>query len=603
MAPTDLTVRSESVQKLYTDYLAGRYGVNRRYQRKLVWTVEEKQSLVDSIITDLPVPLVLVAEIVSSGSTATYELIDGMQRLNAIYSFIENEFDLDGEYFDLEALADTKDRRDQGELIQREPVLSRETSRKFSNYLLPISIFKAPTTEQIDEIFRRINSGGRRLSGQELRQAGSTAPIAQVVRVAASRIRGDASSSDIVPLREMPNLSINNKHLDYGVDVDSIFWVQQSILRRLDVRGSFDEQLILDLRIDCLIDPFPSSGTDTRDTAYGKSDEDEPGTTSLYRRICDALEAYGEDRLEEDFFHVYDELRSVLDVSGERFVRLVVGRSSGGRYPRYFQAVFMAFWELIIREGMRLTDRAAAVEKLRNIGANKGSLSVPGGGGDWTADDKRRNFNAVKGALRDNFEVASDRERDASRFGLASYFEKILANSVTEQSLFELKQGLLDLTEGSRVFDEGSWRKILRSVTAIANDGPESVGYLALGVADNTAAAERVGQLDGISTVQYRGYDVVGIEREADIRGESVKVYFDWIADKIQGSALPESLKSQVCSGLRLIDYHGRNVALLKIDSKDGPFFFEGKMYERQGSGTKVVEQNDWRRIYRKFLV
>ncbi|MGH3867660.1 MAG: DUF262 domain-containing protein [Pseudonocardiaceae bacterium] len=83
---TGLTVRSESVQKLYTDYFGGRYSVNRRYQRKLVWTVEEKRALIDSIVRDLPIPLVLVAEIASPSGTG-YELIDGMQRLNAIFIF------------------------------------------------------------------------------------------------------------------------------------------------------------------------------------------------------------------------------------------------------------------------------------------------------------------------------------------------------------------------------------------------------------------------------------------------------------------------------------------------------------------------------------
>ena len=60
---THLIVRPDSVQKLYTEYLAQRFAVNRRYQRKLVWTVEEKRALIDSILRDLPVPLILVAEI------------------------------------------------------------------------------------------------------------------------------------------------------------------------------------------------------------------------------------------------------------------------------------------------------------------------------------------------------------------------------------------------------------------------------------------------------------------------------------------------------------------------------------------------------------
>jgi hypothetical protein len=60
-SPTELSVRSESIQRLYDLYVNDRFRVNRRYQRKLVWTVEEKQRLIDSIAKDLPVPLFLVA--------------------------------------------------------------------------------------------------------------------------------------------------------------------------------------------------------------------------------------------------------------------------------------------------------------------------------------------------------------------------------------------------------------------------------------------------------------------------------------------------------------------------------------------------------------
>ena len=106
-APTDLTVRAESVQRIYEFYVNRRFRVNRRYQRKLVWSLEEKQTFIDSLRQGLPVPLILVAEDVVEGKTI-YEVIDGMQRLNAIVSFIENEYFLDGAFFHLEALAETK---------------------------------------------------------------------------------------------------------------------------------------------------------------------------------------------------------------------------------------------------------------------------------------------------------------------------------------------------------------------------------------------------------------------------------------------------------------------------------------------------------------
>ena len=599
---TDLIVRPESIQKLYTDYLSQRFAVNRRYQRKLVWTVEEKRALIDSILRDLPVPLVLVAEI-SGEQPYVYEIIDGMQRLNAIFAFIENEYDVDGKYFDLEALADTKEMNDDGQLEQKQPVMSRENSRKLANYSLALSVFRATGTAQIDEVFRRINSGGRRLSGQELRQAGSTAEIAQLVRVLASRIRGDSSRGDVVPLSEMPKLSINNKHLDYGVDVDTIFWVQQSILRRLDVRTSNDEQLILDLLVDCLVDPFVSSGTDTRDSAYGLEEDMESASGKLESRIQENLSLRTPEAIQNDFFRIFDELRLVLGEADEKFVRLVVGRSSGGRYPRYFHAVFMAFYELVVQEAMRVRDRPKVVRGLTNIGAPKGPLMIPGGGGDWTVEDKRRNINAVKGAIRDGFEpVPRGEQEDIGRYGLASHLETILANSVTEQSLCELKQGLLDLTEGLRKFDEESWKKILKTISAIANDGRSNTGYLIIGAADDQKASDRVRALDQTEPVKYRGYSIIGVGREARILSLQLKDYYDWVANKLTGCNLEPDLRSQITADMRLVDYHGLAVIVLKVESQEKPAFFEGKIYERRGSSTVVVPHSEYHRIFRKFM-
>ena len=46
-----------SIQSLYRSYRDGSLIVNRQYQRKLVWTVVEKQKLIDSILKDYPLPL------------------------------------------------------------------------------------------------------------------------------------------------------------------------------------------------------------------------------------------------------------------------------------------------------------------------------------------------------------------------------------------------------------------------------------------------------------------------------------------------------------------------------------------------------------------
>lgn len=103
------TINGKVVERSYEDYRNDLYLVNRRYQRKLVWGLDEKQAFIDSLANGYPVPLFLFAK-------STYkelernEIIDGMQRLNAIFSFIENEYPLsDGLFFDLSTTALTKE--------------------------------------------------------------------------------------------------------------------------------------------------------------------------------------------------------------------------------------------------------------------------------------------------------------------------------------------------------------------------------------------------------------------------------------------------------------------------------------------------------------
>lgn len=204
----DLSIKGESIQSLYGSYLKETFLVNRRYQRKLVWTIEEKRSFLDSIVNGYPVPLILLAE-VKTEAGRKLEIIDGMQRMNAIMSFIDQEFDLNGKYFDLDTMADTKFLKDSGELTQKKEILDRKVCAEIVRYQIPLSVYQESGGRHIDEVFRRLNSGGRHLSKQELRQAGAVSKFASIVRKLASNIRGDSSASDILDLNSMKNIIDN----------------------------------------------------------------------------------------------------------------------------------------------------------------------------------------------------------------------------------------------------------------------------------------------------------------------------------------------------------------------------------------------------------
>jgi hypothetical protein len=596
---SELSVRSESVQRVYGLYRKDRFEVNRRYQRKLVWGVEEKQRLIDSLLKDMPIPLFLVAEIGSPGDIG-YELIDGMQRLNAIFAFLENEFPVNGEYFDLDALAETKALKDNNKLVQLEPRMSRDVAVELSAYTIALSVFRPATSGSVDEVFRRINSGGKRLSRQELRQAGTVSPLADLVRVISSRIRTDTSPTDTVPLRVMPQLSITNKDLSYGVSVDDIFWVKEGVLRREEVRGSTDEQVVLDILIDCLVDPLPTTGTRIRDAYYDFADSGElvstPSRESL--AVATAIEAYGGERLEDHFMNAYDELRNILATQDKRFSALIEA-GSGGRSPRYFHAVYLAIFELMFKESMRLKDYAEAARRLRGIG--QGALSIPAGGGDWAREAKRSSIDAVKGVIRSTFEVTGG-DGDLSRYGWASQLETLLGNALVEQQLFDCKQGFYTLAPSARSFDEKSFNKICRTLTAMANSGPGVVGHVVIGIADDETDAARVLDLDNVQPQRYRHFSIVGVDREAKLAGQPLNDYWTWLMQRISNSNMLEtSLAKSAASSARLVSYRSLAVIVLKATGGSAPVFFEGQLYERLGSETELVQQSDYMRIFARF--
>jgi hypothetical protein len=226
-----VTPRGMSVQEAYKEYRAGNFKVNRRYQRKLVWTIDEKRALIDSVLHDYPIPLILLAFTTLPNGSKTFEILDGMQRLNALFGFIENGFDVAGKYFDVEQLARAKQMAAAGSfkaISAEDKLLSPKECANFLDYTLAVTEFPATNEDAVNEVFGRINSYGRRLSDQEKRQAGVVSGFANLVREIATEIRGDVSQ-DSLDLSEMPAISVDvaGESPSYGVKADETFWCKQ----------------------------------------------------------------------------------------------------------------------------------------------------------------------------------------------------------------------------------------------------------------------------------------------------------------------------------------------------------------------------------------
>jgi hypothetical protein len=588
----DLTNRNESVERIYGFNVANRFLVNRRYQRKLVWSIEEKRAFVDSLQQGFPVPLILLADVEHDGIDR-FEIIDGMQRLNAIVSFIEGEFELGGKYFDLQAMAETKLSFDQGRLTQKTPVLEREICVKIVGYSLPLTVFPATSHSQIDEIFRRINAYGRHLSRQELRVAGVTTVFSQLVRNLAAKIRGDVSASDKLYLGAMKQISITSKELPYGLNVDTIFWVQNNILTREYIRQSRDEELIADILGYVLLTPKLSSSAEVIDEFFGYS----PSGTKQPRHdeIEAAVNKIGSTTIMNQYMAVHEVFREIMKASGKRFSELMF-KDAGQRVPRYFQSVFLALWEILVNDQLVIKDFKKAAKALDGAGQN---ISIGGGGGRFSAEDREKNVNVVKGLLQ---QASSKRKQsDPALSSWVTEFENILMQSYTEQALYDFKQGFM-LLDGSKKLDEQLFEKVFKTLAAMANQGPSAIGYVIIGVADDAKTATRINELYGVEAITYQRFLITGIEHEAGALPKKLDSYFLGITQRLASTQMSEWARAQIARDVRLITYFGRSLVIFKVEAGHEPCDFQGKYYERHGSNVSEVPQPQYAALFRRFL-
>lgn len=590
----DLTVRGESIEGVYRQFRQYKFLVNRRYQRKLIWTLEEKQGFIDSISRGYPVPIVLLAENAGRDPGAL-EVIDGMQRLNAIVSFIENQYPSSiGKYFDLNTMAVTKELLDQGVLVQKEPMLDRSTCVKIASYSLPVSVFEFTVADSVDEVFRRINSGGRQLSRQELRTAGALGHFATAVRRIAAQVRGDASYSDILRLNDMGAISITNKELDYGIHVESIFWVSQNILTKEQVRESRDEEIIADILAYMVLPEPPSSRSEFFDDYYGRRNDEEVARRR-FEEVELAIQKRSVDLVIGDFVKTLDELRLTLSEAGKSFGALLFEQKPA-RAPRYFQVVFLSFYTLLVKENMSISRKDILISRMKN---QADSINVPEGG-RWGGDDRHKAVQSVAGAYREAFEKSN--ADDPATVHWVTKIENLLSQSLTEQSLFDFKQGFLRVDK-TPAFDENNFEKILKTCAAIANNRKGTKGYVLVGVSDSKSTTESIKKLYAVTPRDILNFSIVGVDREFAKLGKNADQVFQMIVDRISSSKLSSPLREYVARQLKPIRYFDETVYVFEAEGQEDPSSYSGTYYDRRGAQLDAVGSDKLTSFMRRYLL
>lgn len=582
-----LQMQPETVETIYDYYKDEKLLVNRRYQRKLVWTLEEKERFIDSIALNYPVPLFLVADIKYMDKNR-YEIIDGMQRLDSIVSFIEGEYSYNGKYFDLETIASTKYLLDKKILKQNLPKHSRELCKTITSYQLPLSVSSFNDEGVIDLIFKRINSNGKHLSQQELRQAGSDTRFAYLVRKLAESIRGDVSLGERLLLGSMKKISINNKDLKYGINMGGIFWRKHNIITNENIRQSRDEELVAHILSSILIDPRPSATSKNLNNFYGLDNGEN-------RILENQIKKFGEQYCIEVFEAVFAEIRKTFDVSGKSFHKVLFKKETS-YINRSFHIIFLAFYDLLVKEQNKITDYAKLTQKLSGIGdtiltPNIEQLNLSG--------PRETAVKAIKGIIKEH--TTKRGENDPALNNGVIKLENILNSSNAESTQHDFKIGFHRL-DGAGKFDKNALDKILKTLSAIANLGRGSIGYIIMGVADEKSDCERYEQFYNTKHRKYKDYFITGINKEVE-KYRTAEEYKNLIENSIRNSEIsPSVYKDQLLRNIDYFNYYDKSILILKVSAEKEPCKFGQNYYERLGTQTVEIPEDKIIHLWKRFL-
>jgi len=358
------------------------------------------------------------------------------------------------------------------------------------------------------------------------------------------------------------------------------------------LRDSEDEQIMADIALSIIFGkPFKAT-QECFDGCYGKGDHDYSGEVIL------KLNRYGVENLKRDIKTVYAAITNFCDnyLGNTKLRYLVNPDAAGNPIKTDFYAIFMAFYQLMILEQKEPFNYSEIVKGLKNIHPRLSPTQKY-----VSIEDRKRNIAFCVGVLQTHFKPSKDIFRSPTSFRID--FENYLMRSKVETAHYDFKQGLLPISDHDRSFSDDQFEKIvIKSISALANLGKNQQGLLFIGVTDKEADTVKVEALDHLTHVpRIHGFGIVGLEREATIRGVSLDRYISFITEKISKSPLPPSLKTKILTSITPITYNDHTVLMISVISGMEPVFLRDKLYVRDGANTKEVSGEAIGAVYNLF--
>lgn len=573
---TKVNVNKCTINDLFIHYVKNELYVNRRYQRKLVWDIYDKKLLIDSVIRGIPLPALLLSEYVEKEGTVI-EIADGMQRIETIISFMLGEFSVryDGEdcFFDPYAHPDTFNLVMDKKLEPRQNVkfLPRDICIDFYRSEIPV-IVTNKDEKAIELIFSRINSTGKKISSQDLRQSKAIGEFSDLVRRVACRIRGDYTYSDRICLCDMKGISVGQKEYGYGVDINTVFWRRHDLITNSAMKESKDEEIIESLIATVLLrDKFRKS-KDSLDSLYNVY-------SAQGKLIESKVNSYDKKELEDKFTQVFNVIDNIFSSVDSNFTDWVFdGQKNVRNKDECFKVLYLALCRLL-EEHFVIDDYKDVAELIHNANNVFYKITTPA---KVDYDEVRKQTENVYTLLKGHMvpkiavEAVSEVEKE---------IDKRLKYSTIERQMTEFKIAVSNHTNNK--LSAHCMERIEKTLVAMANvEDPSEIGMVIIGIADTREAYTEWREVYHENADLVEQHYVPGVSAEAQKLYGSADQYLRSITQSLSTSKISNKLKEFVLQHMELVNYHDKEVLVLYSSNVGEESLYDNEKWIRHSNMT-----------------
>ncbi|MEE7545799.1 DUF262 domain-containing protein [Xanthomonas sp. Kuri4-1] len=159
-----------SIRELASLYREGELDIHPEFQRFLRWSLEQKTTLVESLLLGIPIPSIFVFQ----RADGVLDVVDGLQRISTILHFMGELKDETGTVLPPLVLSDAAYlpslKGKSWVPVGDSEAIGDEIQKFFRQEKIDVKILLRESDDQAKyELFQRINTGGTPLSDQEVR--------------------------------------------------------------------------------------------------------------------------------------------------------------------------------------------------------------------------------------------------------------------------------------------------------------------------------------------------------------------------------------------------------------------------------------------------